>query len=249
MNSDAASQDTQPLTFFCAFALKQAVQDAVLPAYLAAGGAPVEAVFEPTFRLLARIESGARPDVMVGITGSLADLVAENILTDPRPVARTGVGVAVPQDAAVPDISTVDAFIHAVTSARSVAHSRSGPSGIYFAGLLERLGIAEQVKARATVIDSGPTAVALLDGRADLAIHQLSELILVPEAKIVGPLPEAIQEYTDFSTALGGAASRPGAAELRNFLHGPDALAAYAANGLETFQEKHLTLQSFRAYI
>ena len=68
------------------------------PAYIQAGGTPVEAVFEPTFRLLTRIEAGARPDVMVGITGSLADLVAAGIVEDPRPVARTGVGVAVPPD-------------------------------------------------------------------------------------------------------------------------------------------------------
>jgi molybdate transport system substrate-binding protein len=195
----------------------------------------VEAVYEPTFRLLTRIEAGARPDVMVGITGSLADLVAADIVADPRPVARTGVGVAVPPDAPVPDIGSVDAFISAVTNARSVAYSRSGPSGLYFADLVERLGIAEQVKARATVIDSGPTAVALLDGRADLAIHQLSELILVPEARIVGPLPAAVQEYTDFSTAVGTSASLPaGAADFRGFLHGPEAKAAYAANLLET---------------
>ncbi|QHK20449.1 solute-binding protein [Pseudarthrobacter psychrotolerans] len=234
MTSHTASQDTRPLTLFCAFALKQAVQDVILPAFARAGGVPVEAVFEPTFRLLTRIEAGARPDVMAGITGSLADLAAANILTAPRPAARTGVGLAVAPNAPIPDISTVDAFIAAVTSARSVAYSRSGPSGIYFAGLLERLGIAKQVKARATVIDAGPTAVALLDGRADIAIHQLSELVLVPEAKIVGPLPESVQEYTDFSTAVGSEASGiPGAAALRDFLHSPQALAAYVANGLE----------------
>lgn len=235
MNTPTPTDNTPPITFFCAFALKQAVQDLILPAYLKAGGTPVEAVFEPTFRLLTRIGSGARPDVMAGITGSLADLVAASILTQPRPAVRTGVGVAVAPDAPIPDISTVEAFIAAVMSARSVAYSRSGPSGIYFAGLLERLGIAEQIKARGTTIDSGPTAVALLDGRADIAIHQLSELVLVPEAKIVGPLPEAIQEYTDFSTALGSHPSRPaGAAQLRDFLHSPEAVAAYTANRLET---------------
>ncbi|MET3174333.1 UNVERIFIED_ORG: hypothetical protein ABIB52_002183 [Arthrobacter sp. UYCu721] len=92
MARHAASEDTRPVTFFCAFALEQAVQNVILPAFSRAGGTPVEAVFEPTFAC-------------------------------------------------------------------------SGPSGIYFASLLERLGIAEQVKARATVIDAGPTAVALLDGR------------------------------------------------------------------------------------
>lgn len=235
MNAPAVSHESRPLTvFFCAFALKQAVEDIILPAYLKAGGAPVEAAYEPTFRLLTRIESGARPDVMAGINRSLAELATAEVVADLRPLARTGVGVAVGPDCPVPDISSVDTFVHAVTGARSVAYSRSGPSGLYFAALLERLGIAEQVKARATVIDSGPTAVALLDGRADLAIHQLSELILVPEATIVGPLPEDIQEYTNFSTALGTfAAQAAGAAELRDFLHSPEAMAAYAANGLE----------------
>ena len=160
--------------------------------------------------------------------------MAANVLGDPLPVARTGVGVAVAPDAPAPDISTAAAFIEAVTAARSVAYSRSGPSGLYFAGLLERLGIAEQVKANATVIDAGPTAVALLDGRADLAIHQMSELLLVPEVKIVGPLPESVQEYTHFSTALSSDPARAAAAAaLRTFLHSPEALAAYAANGLE----------------
>ncbi|WP_255769128.1 molybdate ABC transporter substrate-binding protein [Pseudarthrobacter sulfonivorans] len=238
MNTQAASHNTRPLSLFCAFALKQAVEHTILPAYAKAGGPPVEAVFEPTFRLLTRIKAGARPDVIVGITGALADLAAADIVRDARPVARTGVGVAVPPDAPVPDISTVEAFISAVTGARSVAYSRSGPSGIYFAGLLERLGIAEQVAPRATVIDSGPTAAALLDGRAAAAIHQLSELILVPEAKIVGPLPEAIQEYTNFASALGPASQAAEAAELRDFLHGPEARTAYAANGLEVSQKK-----------
>ncbi|WP_320536542.1 hypothetical protein [Pseudarthrobacter sp. IC2-21] len=64
MNTPAAGPDTPALTLFCAFALKQAVEQTILPAYIAAGGHPVEAVYEPTFRLLTRIEAGARPDVM-----------------------------------------------------------------------------------------------------------------------------------------------------------------------------------------
>ncbi|PTT67752.1 substrate-binding domain-containing protein [Arthrobacter sp. HMWF013] len=243
MNSHAAGEGERALTFFCAFALKQPVQDVILPAFARSTGLRVEAVYEPTFRLLARIEPGARPDVMAGITGSLADLVSAKVLEGLRPIARTGVGVAVAPGAPAPDISTVDSLISAVTGARSVAYSRSGPSGLYFAGLLERLGIAAQVKAKATIIDAGPTALALLDGRADLAIHQLSELLLVPEARIVGPLPDAVQEYTDFSTALGsnvsgatpavGTKHPAGATELREFLHSNEARAAYAANGLE----------------
>ena len=238
MNTQTASDGSPALSLFCAFALKQAVEHTILPAYIAAGGARVEATFEPTFRLLTRIDSGARPDVIAGITSTLKDLAAADIVMDPRPVARTGVGAAVPPGAAAPDISTLDAFVSVVTGARSVAYSRSGPSGIYFARLLERLGIAGQVTARATVVDSGPTAAALLDGRADLAIHQLSELILVPEATIVGPIPEAVQEYTYFSTALGTGSRAAGGPELREFLHGAEAHAAYTANGLEVFSEK-----------
>jgi molybdate transport system substrate-binding protein len=117
-----------------------------------------------------------------------------------------------------------------------VAYSRNGPSGIYFATLLQQLGIAGHVTGRATVVDTGFTALALLDGRADLAIQQMSELLSVPEAAIAGPLPAPVQHYTAFSAGTAPQAPQHDAGALVAYLAGEPAKAAYAAAGLEPAQ-------------
>ena len=219
------------LTLFCAIALRGAVEDTLLPAFTRDTGITVEARFAPTSALVRDIDAGARPDVVLGITAALERFAAAGIL-DPRtmtPLAKAGIGAAVPPGAPVPDISTVEALTAALTAARSVAYSRNGPSGVYFATLLQHLGIAAHV----TIIDTGYTALALLDGRADLAIQQLSELLSVPEVEIVGPLPAAVQHYTAFSAATAPHAPKHDAGALVAYLAGEPAKAAYNDAGLE----------------
>ena len=122
----------------------------------------------------------------------------------------------------------------ALTAARSVAYSRNSPSGIYFAKLLQDLGIAEQINEHATVVDQGFTAAALLDGRADLALQQMSELIVFPEARIAGPLPADVQHYTAFSAGVAlQTKNSAGSGSLLRFLSTKLARAAYSGAGLE----------------
>jgi ABC-type molybdate transport system substrate-binding protein len=226
------------LTLYCAVALRGAVEDTLLPAFTRDTGIAVEARVAPTSALVREIDAGARPDVVLGITAALENLAAAGIL-DARtltPLAKAGIGAAVPPGAPVPDISTVAALTAALTAARSVAYSRNGPSGIYLATLLQQLGIAGHVTAHATIIDTGFTALALLDGRADLAIQQLSELLSVPEAAIAGPLPAPVQHYTAFSAATAPHAPHHDARTLLAYLAGKPAKAAYAAAGLEPAQ-------------
>jgi molybdate transport system substrate-binding protein len=225
-----------PLQLFCAVALKRAMQGAILPAFTRASGTAVNAVFEPTNILLKRIEGGARPDVVVGVGRSLEAAAAKGMVDADslRPVAKSGIGVAVAPGVIPPDISSVEALIIALVNARSVAYSSHGPSGAYFSDLLQHLGIAERIEPSATLIDHGPTAIALLDDRADLAIHQMSELLLVPEAKIVGPFPDAVQHYTGFSAGLVCAsADHLWASALANFMCGATANSAYTVAGLQ----------------
>ncbi|ONI70902.1 molybdenum ABC transporter substrate-binding protein [Actinosynnema sp. ALI-1.44] len=213
------------ITLFSVLAVKKAVEELV-PVFTAETGIAVETVFDPTTVLMKRIEAGAQPDVIVAVTESVATLGQPIV-----PVAKVGVGVAVGPDVSVPDISAVPVLRETLTSARSVAYSRTGASGIYFATLIEHLGIADEVNARATVVEKGFTALALLDGRADLAIQQMSELKFVPEARVVGPLPEEVQHYSDFSVAVGTGAA-PDATRLRDFLCGQLAREAYTRAGL-----------------
>jgi molybdate transport system substrate-binding protein len=100
--------------------------------------------------------------------------------------------------------------------------------------MIEKLGIADEVNAKATIVEKGFTGEAVIDGRADLAIQQVSELRYVPGIAVVGALPEPVQWYTDFSIAITSAgAASAGAAALHEFLLGELAQNAYVAEGLQ----------------
>lgn len=203
------------ITLFSTLAVRKAFDDEILEAFTAQTGIAVTAVFDPTVQLLRRIDAGERFNVMIGVSASFDGLGRAGIIDPGRciPLARTGIGVAVAAGAPLPDISDVDAFTATLLAARSVAYSRTGASGIYFAELVERLGIAGELNSRATIVDKGFTAQAVVDGRADIAIQQLSELLFVPDAQIVGPLPAQVQHYTEFSAALAANAADNAAAQ------------------------------------
>ncbi|MEJ3655584.1 substrate-binding domain-containing protein [Actinomycetes bacterium KLBMP 9759] len=218
------------INLFSTLAVQAALASEILPAFETRHGVAVEATFDPTTVLMRRIAEGARPDVVIATVealGSSSHVVAGSV----TPIASTGVGVAVAPGAARPPIRTVDELVAALLAARSVAYSRSGASGIYFAGLIERLGIAERVNARATVVEKGFTALAVVDGRADLAVQQVSELRFVEAVDVLGPLPEAVQHHTRFAAAVGSTSTAPLAAELVEHLAA--AAAAYARAGLD----------------
>lgn len=225
---------SRSITLFSTLAVRKALDDVILEAFTAETGIAVNAVFDPTVQLVRRIDAGETFDVMIGVTGSFDPLAERGVvdLSTRTPVARTGVGLAVPPDAAAPDIGTEAAFVRALLDARSVAYSVTGASGIYFARLIEDLGIADRINERATIIEKGFIAEAVVDGRADIAVQQMSELLFVPEAQIVGPFPDEVQHHTEFSAAL----NRSAAADSRAFvdyLTGPTSAAAYRRTNLE----------------
>lgn len=224
------------VSLFSTLAVKKALDDVILDAFTTETGVQVDGTFDPTNVLLQLLKDGARPDVLIAVSNSLDALGTAGII-DPAtrtPIARTGVGIAVAPGLPVPDISTVEALIATLTQARAVAYSRTGASGVYFAQMLKDLGIADEVNSRAVVVEKGFTALAAVDGRADLAVQQMSELLFVPEATVIGPLPDAVQNFTEFSAALGSAATGNAQANaLINFLTSAGAHEAYAAAGLE----------------
>jgi molybdate transport system substrate-binding protein len=152
-------------------------------------------------------------------------------------LAKTGIGVMVKAGAPAPDISTVDAFKRALLAAKSVAFidpKAGGSSGIYVEGLLARLGIADQVNAKAVLVHGGAVADHITDGEAEIGIHQISEILPVAGVRLVGPLPAEIQNFTIYAAGVGAAAKDGKAARaLVKFLAGPSALPIVKAKGME----------------
>ncbi|MBE1577091.1 molybdate ABC transporter substrate-binding protein [Amycolatopsis roodepoortensis] len=223
------------ISLFSALSVKKALDDVLLHAFTTRHAVDVEVTFDPTTILVEKIGAGAEPDVVIAVSSAFAGLEATGaVIPESRVVlAKSGIGIATAPELVDPDIATVDALRATLTSARSVAYSRSGASGIYFARLLEELGIADEVNKRATVVEKGFTALAVTDGRADLAVQQISELKFVPQARVVGPLPDGAQHYSELSAALGRTAP-PEAAALLRFLSSAEAMAAYRDAGLVT---------------
>jgi molybdate transport system substrate-binding protein len=136
--------------------------------------------------------------------------------------------------AAHPDIATEAALHAALLGARSVAYSRLGASGILFAKLIGRLGIASDINARAVIIPQGFTAEKLVTGEADLAIQQISELKQVAGIDVVGPIPYELQTPAVFSAGRMAATNKPAEADrLLRFLASPAVAPALRESGLE----------------
>ena len=219
-------------------AFKQVVV-ALVPDFEKQTGHKVTVDNETVGGLLKRIDGGEAFDVLFISPGALNDLAKKGKIVDGSgvPLARVGVGVMVKAGAPKPDVSTVDAFKKALLDAKSVAYidpASGGSSGIYVAGLLDKLGIADQVKAKAKLKKGGYVADLIKSGEAELGIHQISEIVPVKEVTLVGPLPAEIQNYTTYAGGLSSAAKDPEAAKaLLKVFTGPAATELLKSKGME----------------
>lgn len=201
-----------------------------------ATGIAVDADFAPTLALLDRLRRGATPDVVILTREGLSEMLGEHRVAAASyvDVAKSWVGIAVKAGRVHPDISTDAALRTALVQARAVAYSRIGASGILFAELIARLGIAHIVNAHAVVIPSGLTAERLITDEADLAVQQISELKQVAGVEIVGPIPRELQVPAVFSAGCMMATDKVIEAEkFLAFLRSPEAISLLREAGLE----------------
>jgi molybdate transport system substrate-binding protein len=202
---------------------------------MAADGLPFTAIYESTNALLRRLDAGERADVALLIDTTVDELIKSGMLRpgSRRDLGRSGVAIAVRAGAPKPDISTPEAFKRALLAARSVAYTRTGASGIYFASVIERLGIADEIKRKA-IIEDGLVGEFAARGEAEIAVQQASELLPVAGIDMVGPFPDALQTLTVFSAAIFAACERvERATALIERLASPAAAAIIKARGLE----------------
>jgi molybdate transport system substrate-binding protein len=159
----------------------------------------VKVDYQPMGRLVKSLEDGAEVDMVIVTEETLPGLErSRRVERGAKPIARVGIGVAVNEKAPTPDISTVDAFKRTLLAAKSVVYidPKVGTSGKHVAEVLQRLGIAEQVNAKAKFGQGGYIVEPVGRGEIELGIHQVSEILPVKGVKLVGELPKELQKYT-----------------------------------------------------
>jgi len=194
-------------------------------------GAPLELRFDATQAILAQRAAGFRADLLVLTAEAMDELRRSGEVTQARAIGGSGVGVAVRAGAPKPDIGSVESLKRALTAAKSVAHSKVGASGIYFAELLGRLNITLQKRV---VVEKGPVGLVVASGEAEIGVQQLCELAPVRGIEIVGPLPDAVQKLTYFAAGIPAKALNPeGARKLMDLLGSDAARTAMIKGGIE----------------
>jgi molybdate transport system substrate-binding protein len=208
---------------------------ALAPQFERATGHKLVTQFDLPPALIKRVDAGEPFDAIV-LSYDVEPLIKRGLLVpDSRtPLGRVGVGVAVHQGAPKPDFSTVEAFKRSLLAAKTIATSGEGSSGRYVASLLDRLGIADQVKPKIRSGPGGTTAQLLSRGEVDFVVSGLPPLIGTPGLEWLGYLPDEIQSWLLFSGGVSVKAKEPEAGRaLLDFLKSPAGLAVWKENGLE----------------
>ena len=183
--------------------------------------------FDATQAILPQIAAGARADLVI-LTIEAIDQLG---ITEARRLGSSGVGLAVRAGAPKPDIGTVDALKRALESAQSVAHSKVGASGIYFAELIERLPIR---LTKRVIVEKGPVGLVVARGEAEIGLQQLCELAPVAGIDIIGPLPAPLQKLTHFAAGIPANAAHPdGARAVLDLLRSAPVRQAMIEGGME----------------
>jgi molybdate transport system substrate-binding protein len=187
-----------------------------------------------------RVQGGESADVVIGSSLSMPPLVKDGKIDGASlvTVCTTGIGMVVPAPDAVPPLTSADDFIAAVTSAKVVVYAdpvRGGAAGVHIGRVLQRLGVADKLKAQITLAAGGDVyEVTLAQGSGALGMTQVSEIVGKPGGTFVGPLPDGLQNYTVFVAGVPtGAAPSQAVRAFIDFLASPTAVAAIKASGMQ----------------
>jgi molybdate transport system substrate-binding protein len=198
-------------------------------------GHKISAQFDLPPNLYRKIDAGEPFDVILLSTDVEPLIKQGKVAADSRTVlGRTGIGVAIPQGRRKPDFATVEAFKRELLDAKAIATSGEGSSGRYVLALLERLGIADEVKPKLRTGGPGSAAQFVARGEVDFAVIGLPPVLGIPGVEWLGWLPPEIQSWLLFTGGVATAAKEPAAGRaLLTFLTTPVAAAVFKAKGLE----------------
>jgi molybdate transport system substrate-binding protein len=189
--------------------------NALAAEFTRANGQPLDITFGTVGALQARLAAGETAEVFVLNAPAIVKMEKEGkVLPDScRDIARTGIGVAVREGAAVPDISTPEAFKQALLAARGIAFSDpavGGSAGVYLAQLWARIGIADVIARKGMPQKTGgEVAARVAEGAADIGLTLAAEIVPIKGARVIGPLPAPLGNYTTYAAGISAACSDP----------------------------------------
>jgi molybdate transport system substrate-binding protein len=186
--------------------------------------------------LIRRINAGEPFDLFAGTPAQIEGLIKDGkVIADTRTsLVRSGIGMEVRAGAPKPDIGSVEAFKRALIDARSIAYLKEGASGLYLAGLLDRLGIADAIKAKVERPDTDIVSERVAKGEVEIGMVVMTQILTTPGVQLVGPLPPEIQSYITFAGAVSINSPVPDVARaLLKFLTGPIAIPVIKSQGMD----------------
>jgi molybdate transport system substrate-binding protein len=220
----------------CSNGLREVMLD-LAPEFERATGHKLNLTFGLAAAFKQKIEGGEPFDVVVLVPALLDDVVKQGKVTgDSRAIiARAGNGLAIRAGAPRPDIKTPEAFKAALINAKSIAYAKAGQSGLYFVGLIDRLGIADAVKQKSSAEATGVEVGAkVARGDAELGVLPVSEILPVKGVELLGPFPAGLQGYVVMEAGVGAAArDQAAAAALVKFLKSPEHFSVIKQKGME----------------
>ena len=228
--------DAAEIQVLCSNGLKAVMED-LAPQFERATGHKVVVKFGLAAGFKQQIEAGARFDVAVLTPPLVDDLIKQGkMAADSRAtIARTGLGIMIRARARKPDVSNTEAFKRSLLAAKSIAFAKEGASGVAFAALIARMGIADALKTRLRPTSTGEEINDLVvRGDAEFGVLPLSEILPVRGAELGGMFPADAQSYITMTAAVSSFAKQGAAArDLIKFLTAPAALPAIKAKGME----------------
>jgi len=218
----------------------QGVVEQLVPAFEQAHGCRLHFTWATAPLLLKRLEAGEKADALI-LNRAVTDILlasGEIVAGSDVVIASSATAIAVKAGAPKPDISTAEALKRTLLECRAISYTdpaAGGASGLYFAKVLERIGIAREINAKTRFPPpSGYAGTFLASGEVDLAVQQVPELLHVPGVEIVGPLPGDLHMVTVFVAGIPADSTRPALARaLIECLRTPEAKALFRAKGLE----------------
>jgi molybdate transport system substrate-binding protein len=238
----AATANAAEIKVLSAGSLKLAM-DQLLPEFQRSSGDTVTIDYGTAGAIAGRIQKGELADVTIVSRSQLEMLAGQGRVAQGSRVniAGVGVGVAIRKGAPKPDISSVEAFKRALLSARSVGYvnpALGSSSGIYVAAMLERLGVAQELKSKVKLVtvagDIDGVFQGVANGEIEMQIGQISEIAISPGVDLAGPLPNEIQNLTYLAAGVVAASKAPGPANaFIRFIASPTAAAVLKANGFQ----------------